>query len=136
LKGTCLLGKNKIPTLADPLAELLPTELGINAWTGQNLFCRIGRYLLAAFALFGLLLWADRAVSSTSHMLIGVAVVFAFFAAPPTYLAWRIVVSLETQGQPVSPADRLAAVLCMALFTVPIGLFLLLAIAVILDLPG
>jgi hypothetical protein len=78
--------------------------------------------LMVAVAIIGAAVGLMRAYPIT--------ILIALFAVPPACLASRVVKSLVAQGEQVTVADRVAAFVCLTLFTVPIEIVLLFFCAV------
>jgi hypothetical protein len=83
-------------------------------------------HLIAVILLIGSLLALGRTFPTLVTALVGFSLVALLFAALPFYLARTIV----ARGDPLE--DRVAAFLCIALFTLPIQFIFLLYLAVAL----
>jgi hypothetical protein len=113
------MGKEQGYPYDDPLAECLASDPVPGPLGARASVTRWIRSLLVATWIFGLLLSVASVYPEATGIGIVVGIFVAYFAAPPALLAHRIVRSLIAQGEAMSTEDRLAAFLCMAIFTVP-----------------
>jgi hypothetical protein len=125
------MGKNEAWGCNDPLNEPLAADLWPYPRHGRMARTRSIGFLQAVIAMLALLLGLVSVIAPTSE-LIGWALLLVYFAAPPAFLARRIALSLDAQGQPLSLADRIAAFLCVSLFTVPFCFVGLIVFAVVI----
>jgi hypothetical protein len=116
------MGKKGAWVCDDLLDESLVAELRADRPSLRRLKTRSIGFLQVVIAIVALVLGLGSTVPEAIPALIAGSILVAYFAAPAALMARRIVVSLEAQAQPLSAADRLAAFLCVSLFTVPISL--------------
>jgi hypothetical protein len=114
----------------EPLAERLASDPVSRPPCKPTAVARRISFLLAVIGMIGLVLGLAR----TCPEAIGFGVMAAVFAVPPALLARRIVRSLVAHGEAMPASDRLAAFLCMALFTVPLQMILLIPLLVLFEL--
>jgi len=125
------------PTLwHDPLAVSLAMDPGDEPVRRRKPVTRSIGFLMGVIGVIGLLLGLVRYWQTlVGALAVGVlGLIVLGFLVFPWYVSRTIVLSLRSHGDAVSASDRIAAFLCVALFTTPICFILFWAAMLFLSI--